>query len=73
MLGEFNIILPSEDCTGHGADCIQIDKVQIELDTDKLKALRMALVCCAVLNRQEDGGIIRHSSPIDNSPTRIMP
>ncbi len=73
MLGEFVIILPSEDCTGHGADRIQIGKVQIELDTDKLESLRMALVCRAVLNRQEDGGIIGNSSPIDDSPTRIMP
>jgi hypothetical protein len=36
-LGEFDIILPSEDRTGCGVDHIQIGKVQIELDMENLR------------------------------------
>jgi hypothetical protein len=57
-LGEFDIILSSEDCTGRRADCIQISKVQIELDTAILEALRTSLFHSAILIRQEDGGIV---------------
>ncbi len=72
-LGELDVVFPPEDCTGGRMDCIEVSKVEGELDSNILEALCTALMSRAVLHRQEDGAITGHSSAWGDGPTRIMP